>query len=666
VGWNSPSSPAFDFRFNGSALPMYAAFLVCLAVLLVGIAKMGRRVGPLDARDATTRAGRLGRLLRFVFLQRRISSAGHSGWIHLPIFWGFVILGLGSLTIMFDSYVLQPLNLGLSRGLGYKLFQASLDLFGIVFVLGVGLAIHRRVWTRPERKPADAVMLVILIVLLGIGISGFILEGLRIRLENVSEPWAFGGSVVEALISLAPLSLDHGMLAYRVLWWGHVVVAFGLIAAIPFTALRHMLTAPVNILGSSERLSAALTTPFNLKELMQAGSFDVKVGTDSIEDFTGRERLGFAACADAGRCQEACPAHAAGTQLSPSRLVRALRTALVQGELTDDAISEEAIWSCTLCGACTATCPVLVDPIGSIAQLRRGLVTKNRLGKQRTDLLANLTRAGNPYGSNGATRGSLGSALGLQDPDEHRDADVLYWIGCAATFDTRARKVAEAMVRILNAAGIRYSILGSEETCCGDPARRIGEEGLFQDLAFKNIDILERHGVKKVLTHCAHCFNTLRNEYPDLGARFEVVHHATFISELIRAGSILPSHGSFDSLTLHDACYVGRFNGGLEPPRSVLRSIPDARFEEMPRSGTQAFCCGAGGGNYWYEVRGREKIGTLRMREAEATKTGVLVTECPFCLKMLEGARAAAGAEAMQVRDIAEIVADSLDEGRTP
>jgi Fe-S oxidoreductase len=299
----------------------------------------------------------------------------------------------------------------------------------------------------------------------------------------------------------------------------------------------------------------------------------------------------------------------------------------------------------------------------SIAELRRGLVANNRLGKERTDLLANLTRSRNPYGSNPAARAGLAAELGIRNPDDHRGADMLYWIGCSASFDTRTRKVAQATVRILERAGIRCSLLGAEETCCGDPARRIGEEGLFQDLALKNIETFERHGITRVLTHCAHCFNTFRNEYPELGARFEVIHRSTLIHELIQAGSIVPQRDSSAAMTLHDACYIGRFNGGVEPPRSILRSIPGTDLREMAQSGEQSFCCGAGGGNYWYEVPRREKIGTLRIREAEAANANVLVTECPFCLKMLEDAHGTAGdAETMRVRDIAEVVADSLGE----
>jgi len=652
MGWGSAGSPAFDFRASGNALPMYAVFFVCLVFLILGVVRLRRRLGS-RGEPAANRPGRLGRLARFGLLQGRLLRGADSGWIHLPIFWGFVVLGLGSLTIMIDGYVLQPLGYGLQRGLGFRLFQASLDLFGLAFVLGVGLAIYRRVWTRPKRKPADVGMLIVLCALLVVGVSGFVLEGLRLRIEGSAEPWALGGTAMAALLSLAPSIEDGGMTLYNWLWWGHVVVAFGLIAAIPFTALRHVLTAPLNILASPERPAGALSTPFNLQELMRSGRFDVKVGADSFDDFSRSERLGFSACADAGHCQDACPAFAAGTQLSPMRLMRELR----EGRIPQGDLAEDAIWSCTFCGACTAACPTLVDPTRSIAQLRRGLAAGNRLGKQRGAVLSQLTRARNPYGSNGAARDSLASALGLHDARDRQAIDLIYWVGCAATFDARARKIAEATVRILSAAGIRCAVLGAEEVCCGDAARRIGEEGLFQELALQNIRTLSLYGADRVLTHCAHCFNTLRNEYSDLGAHFDVVHHAAFIRELVDSGAITLQRGSADKLTLHDACYVGRLNGETDAPRSVLRSIPGASLREMSRCGTQAACCGAGGGNYWYDVPRREKIGSLRVREAEATQADVLVTECPFCLKMLGDAGGS-----MQIRDIAEVVADSLVE----
>jgi Fe-S oxidoreductase/nitrate reductase gamma subunit len=668
---------------------MYGVFLACLIVFSIGLYRHLRSLGIGAAGAATSRdhgtARRpareglkevtrgIARLVEFALLQRRVLRRRYSGWTHLTIFWGFVVLSLGSLTIMVNSYVLQPLGILLSRDLGYKIFQMSLDVFGLALLGGVALAIHRRVWIRPEHTRPDRRTLVILCVLLGMGVSGFVLEGLRIRLEGSSEPWAFAGNAVAALIALAPPSPASGMALYKILWWSHAVVAFGLIAAVPYSPLRHVLTSPLNILVSSGRPSGAMTTPFNLAQVMESGRFDVKAGADSIEDLDWKERLGLAACADFGGCQDVCPAHAAGTPLSPMQLVEDLRRVSETGarnaagsrDLLDGAVSEDAIWSCTLCGACTQSCPVLVDPMGYIVQLRRGLVAKNRLGKERMGVLANLSYSRNPYGSSGAAREGMAAELGIRTVDEHRDVDMLYWVGCAATFDPRARAVATATVKILNAAGIRCAVLGRDESCCGDPARRIGEEGLFQELASRNIETIGRYGIKKVLTHCAHCFNTFRNEYPTFGARFEVVHHGMLIRDLIESGAIDPSRRVSEPTTLHDSCYIGRFNGGVEHPRAVLRSIPGMALTEMPRSGEQTFCCGAGGANYWYEVPRREKISTLRLREAEATGARVLVTECPFCLKMFEDAVGSpSDTPPMRVRDIAEVVAEALGEDR--
>jgi Fe-S oxidoreductase/nitrate reductase gamma subunit len=668
---------------------MYGVFLVCLIVFSIGLYRHLRSLGIGAAGGATFRdhgaarrsareglkevTRRIARLVDFALLQRRVLRRRYSGWTHLTIFWGFVVLSLGSLTIMVDSYVLQPLGILLSRDLGFRIFQMSLDVFGLTLLGGVALAIHRRVWIKPEHTRPDRRTLVILCVLLGMVVSGFVLEGLRIRLEGSSEPWAFAGNTVAALIALASPSPASGMALYKVLWWSHAVVAFGLIAAVPYSPLRHILTSPLNILVSSGHLSGAMTTPFSLVEVMQSGRFDVKVGADSIDDLGWKERLALNACADFGGCQDVCPAHAAGTPLSPMQLVEDLRrvsdTSTGNGagsrDLLNGAVSEDTIWSCTLCGACTQSCPTLVDPMGYIVQLRRGLVGKNRLGRERTGVLANLSYSRNPYGSSGAGRERLAAELGIPTLDQHRDVDLLYWVGCAATFDPRARAIATATVKILNAAGLRCAVIGRDESCCGDPARRIGEEGLFQELASRNIETISRYGINKVLTHCAHCFNTFRNEYPEFGAQFEVVHHGALIRDLIESGAIDPSRPASEPMTLHDSCYVGRFNGGVEHPRAVLRSIPQAALTEMPRSGERAFCCGAGGANYWYEVPRREKTSTLRLREAEATGARVLVTECPFCLKMFEDAIGSPGdTPPMKVRDIAEVVAEALGEDR--
>ena len=654
TGWSSSSSPAFDFRSNGSATPMYLLFALAAAVFLAGIVRLHRRIGSNDSGGPARGAGSLARLLLHVLVQPRLHRRQAVAWAHLPIFWGVVVLALGSLTIMIDGSVLQPLGHELQRGLAYRVFQASLDFFGVAFVAGIALAIWRRMKIRPSRKPADPAMLGFLWILLAVGISGFVLEGLRIRLEGVSEPWAFGGMAVASMISWVSPSPDTGTVAYSILWWGHVIVAFGLFAAVPYTGLRHLLTAPLHIAAAREHPDGVWTTPFKLSELIKSGNFDVRVGAKSADDFSRGERLGFTACVDSGFCEIVCPAHETGTALSPKTLVGSLRSAVDAGSNGEDVLSEEAIWSCTLCGACAQACPTLVDPMAAVTQLRRGLVSQNRLGAERTKLLGNLTRGSNPYGSNTGVRSEVREALGVRG----EDAEWLYWVGCAATFDGRARKVAQATARILDRAGIRYDVLGADEFCCGDPARRIGEEGLFQDLVARNIEAIERRGVGKILTHCAHCFHTLRHEYPEFGARFEVVHHGELIDRLIRTGKIETAGGEPESLTFHDACYVGRLNREFEAPRSILASIPGARLQEMERSRERSFCCGAGGGNYWYQVPRRETAASARMREASATNSTCVVTECPYCLKMLED-----GGGGMPVRDIAEIVAASLVEG---
>jgi len=666
-GWGSASSPSLDFRTNGSALPMYGLFVLCLGVFVFGVYRHVRSLGlPVDTGGGLRQVPRgLGRLLRLGLLHRRLLRRRYSASTHLLLFWGFVVLALGSLLIMVDTYASRSWGFPLPRGLGYKVFQFALDAFGLALIGGVALALYRRLWIRPADTRPSGSMLVVLGVLLAMGLSGFIMEGLRIRIEASSESWSFVGTAVAGLLASIPVLDEHGLLLYRILWWAHAAVAFGIIAAVPYSPLRHTLTSPLQILVASDRLSGKLTTPFRLADLLQSGSFDVKVGVDSVEDFSWRERLALAACTDSGGCQEVCPAHATGTALSPMRLMEDLEGRLKNGSksLLDGSIAEDAIWSCTLCGACTDQCPVLVDPMSFVTQLRRGLVAGNRLGKRRTELLANLSYAGNPYGSNRSPATGLAAELGLQTPAEESQIDVLYWVGCAGTFDTRVRDVAKATVTILERAGLRCAVLGPEEFCCGDPARRLGEEGLFQDLVAKNLAVFEKRGVKKIVTHCAHCFNTFHNEYPEFGATVEVQHHTTLIHQLIDAGKIRPMTDASEPITLHDSCYIGRFNGSFSAPRTILDSIPGTTRSEMKQSRREARCCGAGGANYWYDVPREEKMSVGRIREAQETGASILVTECPFCLKMLEDAAVSSGnGSPMRVRDIAEVVADSLGE----
>jgi Fe-S oxidoreductase/nitrate reductase gamma subunit len=686
-GWTSAQTAAFDFRTNGSALPLYGVGLLFAALFGVGVWRLARRLrktgdtqpqtggsadggrtgGPHQAAPARVMPA-LARLLSFGLLQRRLLARPISAWIHLCIFFGFVALFLGSLTILAEMSASRLLGVGLSRGTAYAIFQGSLDAFGLVLIVGVCLALYRRLLSRPDYQRADPRMLAILVALLVIAVSGFGLEALRLRLEAAEpEPWSFAGSALASALGPWSGGAQSGARSYEILWWCHALLAFALIACLPFTPLRHSLTSLLQISSSPARASGTLSTPFELAALRVTGNFDIEVGMRGVGDLSSPERLGLAACSDSGRCQEVCPAYAAGTPLSPMRLMSGLREELMRAplgdaqELPESVVTDDALWACTLCGACSRACPVLADPPDYVIGLRRARVQQGRLDAPKTELLGNLARAQNPYGQPHADRARLPQELGVRPLSEDADVEILYWIGCAATYDPRARRIAEATARIMKAGGVRFGVLGAEERCTGDAARRLGEEGLFQQLAQQNIECFERYGVRRIVTHCAHCYNTLRNEYPRFGAGIEVVHHAELIDQLIRGGRLELAGSSLGNVTLHDSCYVARHNESTAPPRAVLRAIDGLRLTEMQRCGKETFCCGGGSANYWYPAPGRETMGALRMREAAETGAAALVSECPYCLKMLEEApQDAQSPERLQVLDIAEVVDAAL------
>lgn len=612
---------------------------------------------------------KFGQLLKYGLLQRKLMARRYSGFMHLAIFSGFVVLFVGSVLVQVDGYFLKPWGIPFLQGSVYQAFQTLLDVFGLVFILGVGLALYRRLWLKPEHLQPSPEILVVLLVFFYVGVTGFLLEGLRMALESrPSKSWAFVGYALSSLIKRLHLTDKSGFLTYRFLWWSHALAAFGLLAAIPYTRLTHMFVSPLNTMVSPPRPKGELRTPFNLMELIETGNFDVKVGAGKIEDFDWKHKLALEACTNCGRCQEVCPAYATGTALSPRRLVQNLKHELDTAannertrDLFDGIISENEVWACTMCGACIQACPVLIHPPNYVIELRRELVSQNRLDRKKIDLLSNLSSSFNPFGFPHGDREPFARQLGVPILNESPHVEYVCWIGCAGVYDPRTREVVKALVQILKRAGVNFGILGGEERCVGDPARRVGEEGRFQELAFQNLETLNRYNVKKIITHCPHCFNTLKNEYPEFGGRFEVIHHSVFIHDLIRRGQITVTGEIIDRVTLHDSCYIGRFNGEYDAPRGILRSIRGVKLVEMPRTRENGFCCGAGGANYWYEVPREVKISTVRAREAKETDARLLAVECPYCLRMLGDAITVAGLEdALKVKDLAEIVAEVI------
>lgn len=471
-------------------------------------------------------------------------------------------------------------------------------------------------------------------------------------------------TMLQAILMLA-IGLTTAELS--LIWLPSLVLVAGLVGVVRNTLVGVYYSRPsVNLVGYFDKPLAALKTPFNLADVLsgKTDASQIKMGVAKAGELDISQRLSVDSCVEIGACEAACPATAAGSPLSPRVLVRevSLRagsTAGVESDLTT-AVKEDELWSCTSCGACVKSCPVSVQHLDVIYDLRRNLVAKGRLDKEKSSMLENLARDQNPYGFKNSTRADWALELGIDTYSSNPKAEYLYWVGCISSFDQRAQRIAKALSKILKQAQVSFAILGPEEMCVGDPARRLGEEGRYQELALQNIEKLNSLGVKKVIATCPHCFNSLKNEYPGFGGRYEVVYHTQLISNLIKEGKLRVPKDRIKriSVTLHDACYASRYNNVFDEPRAALAaSVSDIR--EMGRRKEKTFCCGAGGSNYWYKVPQQRSIAGIRTEEAKKTGANEIATECPFCLSMLDDATKVMNT-GMDVKDVAEIVAECL------
>lgn len=450
------------------------------------------------------------------------------------------------------------------------------------------------------------------------------------------------------------------------LWFPGLVLLGTLVGVLRNVLVGLYYTRPsVNLIGYFDKPLASVRTPFNLGDVM-SGKTDpsqIRVGVGKVSEFSPSQRLTFDSCIEIGACEAACPATAAGRPLSPRVLVRKV-SLLAGGNGTDSdpfsRVGEDELWSCTSCGACVTSCPVSVKHLDVIYDLRRDLVSRGKVDKEKSTMLGNLGQSQNPYGFKNSTRGDWAVGLGVDTLSSRSDAEYLYWVGCVSSFDQRAQRISRAMAKILKHAGVSFAILGGEEMCVGDPARRLGEEGRYQELVYQNVEKLNSYHVKKIIAACPHCFNALKNEYPEFGGKFEVVYHTQLISDLIKEGKVkIPAEKIVDvSVTLHDACYASRYNNVFDEPREILKSTSkDVR--EMGRRKEKTFCCGAGGSNYWFKAPQQRSIAGIRTEEAVRTGAREIATECPYCLSMFDDTTKVTNS-GMQVRDVAEIVAECL------
>lgn len=638
---------------------------------LIGYLRLGKSENRFDQVGT-----RLKNTLTIALGQSKILREPLAGVLHVLIFWGFVVL---------LAAVIESIGEGIVAGFSFS-FLGPLypplifleDIFGTLVIISVIVSILRRLIAPPKRLKVrghskwDAVLILALILMVMLTMFGQ--NGTRMVL---GEGKANEARVVSSMVA-GLFTPDSAGTWFHIFFWGHMVLVLGFLNYLPYSKHLHVLTSTFNVYFSDLTPKGALQ-PINL-----ADETLTKYGAADIEDFTWKQLFDGYTCTECGRCASACPANTTGKLLSPKKImvdlrartmekapamVAAARTGasvdegIAQHQLLDNFITEQELWACTTCMACVQECPVMIEHVDAIVDMRRALVlNESRFPKELSTTFSNLERNYTPWGFGHSSRADWAEGLDVPRMANTPDAEILFWVGCAGSYDARYMKVSQAFVRLLKMAGVKFAILGTEEKCNGDPARRMGNEYLAQTLITENIVTLSKYNVKKIVVTCPHCMHSLGKEYKQFGGDYEVIHHTTFLNELIEQGKLKVAPEKKTKITFHDPCYLGRYNDEYDAPRSIVDAVAGERVE-MKRSRDRSFCCGAGGGQMWMEEREGKRVNIERTEEALALKPDVIGTGCPFCLTMMtDGVKAKEAAESAQVKDVAELLLESLEE----
>ena len=606
-------------------------------------------------------------------LQRKLLKRPYwiRGIAHAFIFWGFIVITLGTTDLLASGLF------GLRMpGAESEVFVWAVDVFAVLVLASIALALVRRAFLKPPRMhiALDGYIILALIGTLMVSLLVFENAGVAAGVLAVHQatppfaqlvPFAWGASAGSV---------------FAAAWWVHVVTVLGFAAYLPQSKHLHIVTTLPNVFFRSQRPRGALRF---VEKIEDQETF----GAATLRDLSWKQHLDGYTCTECGRCSDNCPALATGKPLDPQKIVLDLRDLLLkEGDLLlKDATATgtppahqlptkpDELWACTTCAACVEQCPVTIEHIDKIVDMRRYLTMQEAAAPPEAQrAMTNIERAGNPWGEAASTRGDWAEGLGVPTFAEQPDAEYLYFVGCAASFDRRNQRVAKALAKILHAAGISFAILAAEETCNGDPARRMGNEYLWQLQAQQNIETFERYKVRKVIASCPHCFNTIANEYPQLGGRYEVVHALQLVQDLISEKKVALGPGAAETVAYHDPCYLGRHNGIYEDPRAVLDAIDGVtRMEIEPHHRERGFCCGAGGGRMWMEEKVGQRVNHRRVEQilaagdARGGQPAKVASGCPFCLIMLdEGVGAKGIQEELKPVDVLELVAARISDGR--
>ena len=683
VFWNAQSFELLLFAFTG----------VAMAIFAYGVYrrwKMWKALGKSEIRWDNI-GSRIWLLIKDGFLQIKTWRDPYPGIMHGLIFFGFFILIFGAAFDAGEFHITEPLfNWSFLRGNFYLGFSFLMEVFGLSVLLGVIMALFRRYVLKPDRlgykgKPDNtADDAIVLLLIAGIIITGFIIESLRIYATKDAatgyatwEIWSFVGWTMS--LAYNGMDVNTAKLLHKISWWTHTFIALTFIAYIPYSRLLHIITTPVNHFFSNLKPAGSLEP---IRDFENAEAF----GVGKLEEFTWKQIFDSDACTRCGRCQDGCPAYLSGKPLSPKKMVQDIKTywlekapaaikaklavaeaagdapAVTEKALVGEVIDLHELWACTNCMYCMEHCSASIEHVPKIVNMRQyKVLTEADFAPELQLTCKNMENNSNPWGIGAHLRGDWAKELGIKTLAEDPNVEYLFYVGCSGSFDDRGKKISIAFAKILQAAGVSFGILGNEEGCCGDSAMRAGNEYLFQSLAQANIALMNGYGVKKIITACPHGYNSLKKDYPNFDGKYEVYHHTEIIANLVAQKKIVLKNSVSGTFTYHDSCFLGRYNEIYQQPRQILKAIPGMKLVEMERHLNKSFCCGAGGARMWMEEDIGDRINNMRTDQAIAVKADTVAVACPFCLTMLsDGIKDKEMSEKMVSLDIAEIVLKSM------
>jgi Fe-S oxidoreductase/nitrate reductase gamma subunit len=683
----SEASRPIMWNINAAWL-MYLLFVIAMAVFCYGLYQRITvwRAGKEDQERLSDFGSRFFFMVKELLLQRRVMNMGFPAIFHSFIFYSFVVF------IITTAIVAMDYDFGTTffQGYVYSLLTVGCEVGGLLALIGLGMAIFRRLVMKPTEIPHGimdvwAITLIFLLVF-----TGFITEGLRIAV--LGDQWqllSFVGLGFSKLFT--GMSAESATSVHKGLWWLHTGLAMFWIATIPYTKFSHLLFLPTNAFFAKVKPRGELSRE-NVLEMMEAEDFDeenFQLGKQKTTEFTWKQVLDMDACIKCGRCEMLCPATQAGEPFGPRQFLNnclELHDAILAEkakradqadedgkepepldikDIVGNAFNEEFLWFCRTCGACMEVCPAFIDHVDDMIEVKRNeIMMQGRAPSEGQRFLRTMENMGNPFAANADRIDWVKDQLGAKIVKAGEEVEVLYFVGCLTTFDPQKQRIAKDLCKVLEKAGVDFGVLGGGEKCCGDPARVMGQEYQFQSSAMEQVEELNSRKFKILLTACPHCYNVLKNEYPQFEGKYTVMHHSEYLLQLLDEGKLAPSVSHAFKTVFHDPCYLGRYQGQYDAPRNLLSKLPGAKCSEMEQHHEKALCCGGGGGHFFMDLKGGDnRVNNMRVEQAKAAGADVISVGCPFCMGMLDDAIKTLDLdETMKVKDIATLILESLPE----